>query len=193
MSCQDRQTDKRPLFIMDRQERKTCRGVCGVCVCAGRSAHPWLALPPPLHTIGEEIEVATLPLSQKGVPELQHVAVHYTVLPQGVVCTRTHTGWTEHQWMSSPFSPHTSFKPNSLYPPRGRAVCSLPSCEPRSCPCPSLRPRRRSLPPPAASAPIWPEESSCTAPGRCPTTRQRNGAALPPLTTKYHMNVPGST
>lgn len=173
MSCQDRQTDKHPLFIMDRHERKTCGAVC-----AGRSAHPWLALPPPLHTIGEEIEVATLPLSQKGVPELQHVAVHYTVLPQGVVCTGAQTGLTEHQWMSSPFFPHSSFKTNSLYPPHGRAVCSLPSCEPRSCPCPSLRPRRRSLPPPAASAPIWPKESSCTAPGRCLTTRQRNSAGV---------------
>lgn len=146
---------------------------------ARRSAHPWLALPPPFHAVGEEIEVATLPLSQKRVAELQHVAVHYTVLSQGVVCTQTQTDLREHQWISSAVSSHCRFKSNSLYPPRGRAVCSLPSCEPHSCPCPSWRPRRRSLPPPAASALIWPGGSSCTAPGRClTTTRQRNGEGV---------------
>lgn len=148
-------------------------------MCALRWAHPGLALPPPLHTIGEEIEVATLPLSQKRVPELQHVAVHDAVLPQGVVCTQTQRGWKEHQWTSPAVSPHCCSQSGSLYPPRGRAVCSLPSCGPRSCPCPSWRPHRRSLPPPAASAPISPGGSSCTAPGRClAATRQRNGARL---------------
>lgn len=53
--------------------------------------HPRLSLSPPLHTVGEEIEVSTLPLSQERVPELQHVAVHYTVLTQSVVCTQTNT------------------------------------------------------------------------------------------------------
>lgn len=87
MSCEDRQTDRHPRFSMDRHEQRRCRAVC-----AERWAHPWLALSPPLHSIGEEIEVATLPLSQKRVPQLQHVAVHYTVLPQGVVCTHTQAG-----------------------------------------------------------------------------------------------------
>lgn len=170
MSCEDRQTDRHPRFSMDRHEQRRCRAVC-----AERWAHPWLALSPPLHSIGEEIEVATLPLSQKRVPQLQHVAVHYTVLPQGVVCTHTQAGGLAQH------SPPTScFQSDALYPPRGRAVCSLPSCEPRSCPCPSWRPRRRSLPPPAASAPIWPGGSSCTAPGRCLTTTREMVPVLPP-------------
>lgn len=53
--------------------------------------YPWLALAPPLHTIGEKIEVATLPLGQEGVPQLQHVAVHDAVPSQGVVCTNAQT------------------------------------------------------------------------------------------------------
>lgn len=169
------QTDRHPRFSMDRHEQQTCRDTC-----AERWPHPWLALPPPLHTIGEEIEVATLPLSQKRVPELQHVAVHDTVLSQGVICTHTQTGLEARQRISSAFSPHSCFQSPSLYLPRGPAVCSLPSCVPRSCPCPSWRPHRRSLPPPVASAPIWPGGSSCTAPGRClTTTRQRNGEKAP--------------
>lgn len=60
-------------------------------VWAVRQTHPWLSLSSPLHTVGEEIEVSTLPLSQERVPELQHVAVHYTVLTQSVVCTQTNT------------------------------------------------------------------------------------------------------
>lgn len=56
-----------------------------------QQTHPWLSLTPPLHTVGEEIEVSTLPLSQERVPELQHVAVHYTVLTQSVVCTQMNT------------------------------------------------------------------------------------------------------
>lgn len=48
--------------------------------------HPWLSLSSPLQSVREEVKVATLPLSQEGVPQLQHVAVHDTVLPKRVIC-----------------------------------------------------------------------------------------------------------
>lgn len=71
-------------------------------MCAARETHPRLALSPPLHTVGEKIEVATLPLGQERVPQLQHVAVHYAVLSQRVVCTRTQTQSEHHLRTYSP-------------------------------------------------------------------------------------------
>lgn len=45
-----------------------------------------LALPTPLEAVGEEVEVAALPLRQEGVAQLGHVPVHDAVLAHGVLC-----------------------------------------------------------------------------------------------------------
>lgn len=71
--------------------RQTCDDTTANAFFVKWSAYPRLALTHPLHTVGEEIEVTALPLGQERVSELQHVAVHDTVLPQGVVCTHTRT------------------------------------------------------------------------------------------------------
>lgn len=47
--------------------------------------HPGLSFSSPLQAVGEEVKVTPLPLSQEGVPQLEHVAMHDAVLPQGII------------------------------------------------------------------------------------------------------------
>lgn len=121
--------------------------------------------------------------SRTGSPASTCSRALYSPFPARSLHTDTNTVRTPSAYSDriSPFAAcHGCFQSNFLYPPHGRAACSSPSCELHSCPCPSWLPRRPSLPPPAASALIWLEESSCTALGHClatreQTDRERNG------------------
>lgn len=66
---------------------KQYEGITAPQVCAGPTpgTHSGLALSSPLQSVGEQVEIASLPLREKGVPQLQHVSVHDAVLPHGVI------------------------------------------------------------------------------------------------------------
>lgn len=51
----------------------------------GPLTHPGLSFSSPLQPVGEEVKVTPLPLSQEGVPQLEHVSMHDAVLPQGII------------------------------------------------------------------------------------------------------------
>lgn len=51
----------------------------------GPLTHPGLSFSSPLQPVGEEVKVTPLPLSQERVPQLEHVSMHDTVLPQGII------------------------------------------------------------------------------------------------------------
>lgn len=51
----------------------------------GPLTHPGLPFSSPLQPVGEEVKVTPLPLSQERVPQLEHVSMHDTVLPQGII------------------------------------------------------------------------------------------------------------
>lgn len=66
---------------------KQYEGAAPPQVCAGSipGTHSRLALSSPLQSVGEQVEIASLPLREKGVPQLQHVPVHDAVLPHRVI------------------------------------------------------------------------------------------------------------
>lgn len=90
-----------------------------------------LALPAPLQAVGEEVEVAALPLRQEGVAQLGHVAVHDAVLAHGVLWDHGEAGSAPGLWPGVV----QGGGPRPTHPPRGPAACSWPSCEPPACRC----------------------------------------------------------
>lgn len=93
--------DRQAMF----KKKKTHQTILHSILTADTDTHSGFSFSSPLHTVGEQVEISSLPLRQERVSQLQHVAVHDAVLAKSVICTNitatiipdtSHTSLTMH-------------------------------------------------------------------------------------------------